>query len=42
MNITLLGNAIWGDNSYSSRSALELELDSGAKGWLSMLSTLLF
>ena len=37
MNITLLGNAIWGDNS----SALEFDLGSGAKGRLSTVGNLL-
>jgi hypothetical protein len=37
MNITLLGNAIWGDNS----SALTLDLDTGAASRVSILGTLL-
>ena len=37
MNITLLGNAIWGDNT----SALTLDLDTGAASRLSILGTLL-
>ena len=37
MNITLLGNAIWGDNS----SALQLDLDSGAQSRLSVVGCLL-
>lgn len=37
MNITLLGNAIWGDNS----SALELDLDTGAQSRLSIIGCLL-
>ena len=37
MNITLLGNAIWGDNS----SALDLELDGGSKSRLSIVGCLL-